>query len=157
MAEITENFPDIFTPEATADLWARLDKLTPETPALWGKMRVDQMLAHACTPYEQALGHRNDGPNPVMKLMLRLFYKKPMTNTKPYSRNLPTAPSFIVADRREFEKEKARLKDLIQQTEKKGKDFFNGKKQLTLGALNVEEWNNLLYKHTDHHLRQFGV
>jgi hypothetical protein len=28
---------------------------------------------------------------------------------------------------------------------------------LSLGSLSATEWNNLLYKHIDHHLAQFGV
>jgi hypothetical protein len=38
-----------------------------------------------------------------------------------------------------------------------GRNAFEGREQITLGALSSREWNNLLYKHIDHHLRQFGA
>lgn len=149
--------PDIFQPATTAGLHGRIDNLTPQTPALWGKMRVDQMLAHCCTPYEHALGLRHDGPPLAMKLLLKLFFKKSMVNEVPYKQNLPTSPSFVVADERVFETEKARLKGFIRQISELGPAYFEGKAQISLGHLSAREWNNLLYKHIDHHLRQFGV
>jgi hypothetical protein len=53
--------------------------------------------------------------------------------------------------------EREKLKQLIRETEQKGKAWFEGRKQLAMGPLKAVEWNNLLYKHIDHHLRQFGV
>ena len=150
-------FPNIFTEACTQTLQKRIDQLSPMTQRRWGKMNVSQMLAHCCIPYEQALGERNDAPPFFMKLVLKLFFKKSMTNEIPYAANLPTAPSFVIVDQKDFEKEKARLIEYIKKLEKKGADYFEGRAQLSLGKLNSMEWNNLLYKHLDHHLRQFGV
>jgi hypothetical protein len=36
----------------------RINKLTPETKALWGKMTVDQMLNHTAAAIEVAFGER---------------------------------------------------------------------------------------------------
>lgn len=149
--------PNIFDPSTTNDLIHRINQLTPMTQRRWGKMNVDQMLAHICVPYEQALAERNDGPNAIMKIMLRLFFKQSMVNEVPYKQNLPTAPAFMIVDRRDFEREKSRIISYIQKIEKLGPDYFDGKEQISLGKLNAIQWNNLLYKHIDHHLRQFGV
>jgi hypothetical protein len=151
------SYPDIFNPESTAILHARIDQLRPDTQALWGKMTVDQMLAHCCVPYEQALGLRSDGPNAFMKWMLRLFFKQGMVNEVPYKKSLPTAPAFVIANRRQFDKEKEKLKDLVARFAAPGRDHYEGKEQISLGKLSATEWNNLTYKHLDHHLRQFGV
>ena len=120
-------------------------------------MKVDQMLAHCCVPYEQALGLRQDGPNFFMKWMLRLFFRKGMVNEVPYKQSLPTAPAFVIADRRNFEREQARLKAFIRQFAAPGRAHYEGKEQISLGKLSADEWNNLMFKHLDHHLRQFGV
>ncbi|MEN9511440.1 MAG: hypothetical protein RLZZ370_1259 [Bacteroidota bacterium] len=120
-------------------------------------MNVSQMLAHCCIPFEQALNMRHDGPNLLMKLMLRLFFRKSMVNEVPYRQNLPTAPSFVIDDERSLEAERFRLKQLLETFSEQGKAHFEGKKQITLGRLKSGEWNNLMYKHLDHHLRQFGV
>ena len=36
-------------------------------------------------------------------------------------------------------------------------DYFDGKESHSFGPLNKTEWNNMFYKHADHHLTQFGV
>jgi hypothetical protein len=38
-----------------------------------------------------------------------------------------------------------------------GEGYFNGLTSNSFGKLSTIEWNNLFYKHLDHHLRQFGV
>jgi len=100
---------------------------------------------------------RHDGPPWIMKLILRLFFKQSMINQVPYKPNLPTAPAFVVTDQRDFETERNRLIALLKQLAAKGRPHFEGKAQITLGRLSAVEWNNLMYKHLDHHLRQFGV
>ncbi len=153
----TQSYPDIFSAETSAALHARIDKLTAETPALWGKMNVSQMLAHCSFPYLQAMGRHNKTAPFFMKLVVKLMFKKSMTNTVPYKQGLPTSPSFVVVDEKEFETEKAQLKSLITEFQQLGRNHFEGKAQASLGKLNSVEWNNLMYKHIDHHLRQFGV
>jgi hypothetical protein len=56
-----------------------------------------------------------------------------------------------------FEYEKERLIYHINETIELGPAFFDGKNHYTLGVLTSQDWSNLLYKHLDHHLRQFGV
>ena len=150
-------FPNIFTEQCSKDLQDRIEQLSPMTQRRWGKMNVSQMLAHCCIPYEQALEERFDAPPLFMKLIVKLFFKKSMTNEVPYKPNLPTSPSFVIVDQKDFEHEKNRLIDYIKKVEKKGAAHFEGRVQLSLGKLSSIEWNNLLYKHLDHHLRQFGV
>lgn len=149
--------PNLYTEQGTDEIISRINQLSPITQRRWGKMNVSQMLAHCCVPYEQFLGERNDGPNAFIKLMMRLFAKGTMTNEVPYKPNLPTAPAFIIVDQRDFEKEKNRLIQYVKKTSELGESYFHNKAQLTLGKLNSTEWNNMLYKHIDHHLRQFGV
>ena len=45
----------------------------------------------------------------------------------------------------------------IQKVQQLGEQHFDGKESLSFGTLNKTEWNNMFYKHIDHHLRQFGV
>jgi hypothetical protein len=80
-----------------------------------------------------------------------------MVNEVPYKRNLPTAPSFIRTDSYDFENEKARLKGYLQTIQEMGAERLSNTPSLSLGKLSAIEWNNLLYKHIDHHLAQFGV
>lgn len=149
--------PNIYTEQGTNELIARINQLSPITQRRWGKMNVSQMLAHCCVPYEQLLGERSDAPNAMMRFFMRTFFKGTMTNEIPYKPNLPTAPSFIIVDQRDFEKEKRRLIEYVKKPLELGELHFENKHQLTLGKLTATQWNNMLWKHLDHHLRQFGV
>lgn len=76
---------------------------------------------------------------------------------KPYKRNGMTAPSFVMKEEKDLEKEKLRLIDYVIRTQSLGGAHFDGKESLSVGRLSTREWNNMFYKHLDHHLTQFGV
>jgi len=150
--------PSIYTTETCEQLFARIDSLSKDTPALWGKMNAGQMLSHCCVAYQQILGENTDKPGKIMKWMLKTFFRTSMVNEVPYKPNLPTGPTFIRVDQEfDIEAEKERLKGYIQKIKEMGPDVMAAKPSLTLDKLNAVEWNNLLYKHIDHHLRQFGA
>ncbi len=70
---------------------------------------------------------------------------------------LKTAPQFIIKDDKDFMSEKRRLIDYIKKTQELGEDYFHNKESDSFGRLSKTEWNNMFYKHLDHHLGQFGV
>jgi hypothetical protein len=148
---------NVFDQNDTIELVDRINKLNPATQALWGKMRVAQMLAHCNVTYELIYDNKHPKPNPVMKLILKLLVKDKVVGEKPYKQNGPTAPAFIIKEDKDFETEKGRLINHINKTQQLGEAYFNGKESHSFGVLSVTEWNNMLYKHIDHHLRQFGV
>ena len=149
--------PSVYNKSEVEKLIDRINKLSPKTLAKWGKMNVSQMLAHCNITYEYVFDERNDHPNFFMKIMLKLFVKKIVVGEKPYEHNGRTAPAFIITDEREFAKEKTRLINYINAVFSKGQSYFEGKKSSSFDALTSLEWNNMMYKHLDHHLSQFGV
>ena len=148
---------NIFQAAVTSEVIERINRLNPSTPQQWGKMNVSQMLAHCSVSYEMVYENKHPKPNALMKLMLKAFVKNVVVSEKPYKRNSHTAPSFIITDEKEFEKEKNRLILYLQQTQELGESHFDGKESLSFGKLTKGEWNNMFYKHLDHHLNQFGV
>ncbi|PQJ78487.1 DUF1569 domain-containing protein [Polaribacter porphyrae] len=148
---------NIFTEEVTNGIVARINNLTSKTQPNWGKMSVAQMLAHCCVTYEMVYTDKHPKPNAFTKFMLKLFVKKIVTSEKTYVKNGRTAPQFLITDEKVFETEKKRLIDFINKTQKLGEDHFDGKESHSFGKLNKQEWNNMFYKHLDHHLTQFGV
>lgn len=148
---------NIFDPKVTQELIGRINALTPETVPNWGKMSVDQMLAHCCVAYEMAYTDKHPKPNALMRFILKTFVKNRVVSEKPYGKNLKTAPAFIISERKNFEAEKARLIEFIEKTQKLGIQDFEGKESLSFGPMSSGEWNNQFYKHLDHHLNQFGV
>ncbi|MEQ8220153.1 MAG: DUF1569 domain-containing protein [Arenibacter sp.] len=148
---------NIFEKKVVDELIGRINKLNPSSIALWGKMNVAQMLAHCNVSYEMVFTEKHPKPNGAMKLMLKLFVKQAVVNEKPYKKNSRTAPAFLVVDERDFEKEKKRLIDHLIKTQELGENYFHNKESHSFGPLTKTEWNNLFYKHLNHHLEQFGV
>jgi hypothetical protein len=149
--------PNIFSKEVADQVISRINKLSPETQPTWGKMNVAQMLAHCNVTYEMIYTDKHPKPNFMMRLVLKAFVKNVVVTEKPYKRNSQTAPAFLITDERIFAVEKERLINHITQTQQLGADHFDGKESNSFGKLNRTEWNNMLYKHLDHHLTQFGV
>lgn len=150
-------FPNIFSQEVTSDIVQRIDKLTPSSQALWGKMNVSQMLAHCSVTYEMAFENIHAKPNAFLRLFLKWMVKDYVVSEKPYKQSGATAPAFIITGDKDFQVEKERLKKYLQKTVEVGASFFDNKESLSFGVLTIEEWNNMFYKHLDHHLKQFGV
>ncbi len=148
---------NIFQPEVTEAIISRIEKLTPDAQPQWGKMNVAQMLAHCNVTYELVYDDKHPQPNGLMKWMLKTFVKNTVVNDTPYKHNSRTAPVFLIADARDFAKEKARLIEHIRHTQQLGQAHFEGKESHSFGKLKSGEWNNMFFKHLDHHLRQFAV
>jgi hypothetical protein len=147
----------VFNQSDVAEIISRIQLLTPETKAVWGKMSVSQMLAHCNITYEMVYENIHPTPNAFVKLMLKLFVKNKVVTEKPYRQNGPTAPAFIIRDDKDFNTEKNRLIQYITKTQELGEAYFDNKESHSFGKLSVTEWNNMLYKHLNHHLSQFGV
>jgi len=78
-------------------------------------------------------------------------------NEDPLRKNSPTAKSLIVTDQRDLGKERERLSGLIDKFAAGGPAKCTKNPHSFFGRLTPEEWSILMYKHLDHHLRQFGV
>lgn len=151
------DLPNIFSKEVSEGVIDRINSLSPSTQPLWGKMNVAQMFAHCCVAYEMVYTDKHPQPGFFMGFILKNFVKRMVVSPKPYPKSSKTAPAFLVSDEKDFEAEKQRLIDYIRETEVLGSYIFDGKKSLSFGHLSANEWNNMFYKHIDHHLKQFGV
>ena len=148
---------NIFDKPVVDEVINRINNLTTDSKPLWGKMSVSQMLAHCCVTYEFIYENKHPVPGTFKKILLKLFVKKTVVSDKPYKRNNPTAPEFLIRDNKNFETEKKRLIDFIERTYMLGAAHFENKESRSFGKLSLNEWNNMFYKHLDHHLGQFGV
>ena len=83
-------------------------------------------------------------------------FKSKLYNDSPWKPGLPTAPSFVITDEREFDSERTGLLELTAK-------FYQSPESVgrfphpMFGTFTKEQWGQSLYKHLDHHLRQFGV
>ncbi len=147
---------NLFTVTSNQKMVNRINSLSPDTKALWGRMTVSQMLAHCQEPLYIALGekHLKGG---LIAFLFGKIAKKQMVKDSPFKKNLPTAPGFVVKVEKNFSEEKNKLVQLVQRFGKNDPEEIAKRPHPFFGKLTVEEWNLLQYKHLDHHLRQFGV
>ena len=148
---------NVFDAKVTQELIDRTNKLQPKVHPAWGKMSVAQMLAHCNVIYELVYDNKHKKPNPLMKFVLKAFVKKAVVSETPYKQNGQTAPAFVVKEDKDFEQEKKRLINYLLKTQQLGEAHFDKKESHYFGPLSKAEWNNMFYKHLDHHLKQFGA
>ena len=148
---------NIFKATDVQDIINRIESLTPQTAPQWGKMTVDQMLAHLNVAYDMTYTDQYKKPGAIGKFFLKLFVKNAVVGPKPYPKNGKTAPDFIIKDSRDFDAEKKKLIEYLDKTQSLGSAHFENRASHSFGPLTSDQWNIMFSKHLDHHLTQFGV
>ncbi len=136
-------------------LVARINALEPKAARQWGKMDPAQMLCHCGRALETATGDRPMKQKFLGKILTPLI-RSSIIGEKPFSKSSPTDPTFVVSDERDFAAERTRLLALIDRLVERGAPAAGNETHAFFGKLSGEEWGELMYKHIDHHLRQFG-
>lgn len=129
----------------------RLNSLSGSELRLWGTMTEAQMLQHCRKQIEMALGvipTKPMYPRPIQWLTKITF-----GYYIPWPKNLVTATEMVVSEQSEFNSEletlSAVISKFIESEEMHPHPIF--------GNLTKEDWGLIIYKHLDHHLRQFGA
>jgi len=149
---------NLYDPAAAEEIKARMASLRPDSPRQWGKMNAAQMLAHCVISMEWGLGARIPQPAPWPVRILGRFVKPfALGNDQPLRKNSPTAKELIIPDERDLAAERERLNGLIERFIAVGPKGCTTHPHTFFGRLTPEQWAILMYKHLDHHLRQFGV
>lgn len=149
---------NLFDATVANQVKTRLGQLEPQSAGLWGKMTAAQMLAHCSVSMQWAVGEvvPEKGALPA-RLIGRLIKPMVFRNGDPMRKNSPTAKSLIVADQRDLSNERDWLSGLIDRFTVGGAAECTRHPHSFFGSMTPEEWAILMYKHLDHHLRQFGV
>ena len=147
----------LFEPAAIAEVRSRVRQLRPDSPRQWGKMTAAQAVAHCARGLEQALGDRKPPRMLVGHLLGWAIKRLALGDDKPMQRNSPTVPELVIADERELDVERARLLGLLDRVAAGGPAGCTTHPHSFFGRLTGQEWGVLMYKHLDHHLRQFSA
>ena len=83
--------------------------------------------------------------------------KRQLLADKPWKHGMPTAPEFRVTEPREFAREHAALRALVERFGRGGPAALTKHRHPFFGRLTDDEWQALQWRHLDHHLRQFGA
>ena len=149
---------NLFDATVTNEVKTRLGKLGPQSERQWGKMTPSQMMAHCSVSMQWAVGEVVPEKEALpMRLIGRLVKLRVFRNEDPLRKNSPTAKSLMVTDERDMGKERDRLSGLIDKFAAGGVAGCTKNPHSFFGKMTPEEWAILMYKHLDHHLRQFGA
>lgn len=148
---------NLFEADCAAEVRTRLANLRTDSQRIWGKMTPAQAVAHCAGALEVALGDKTSPPVFVGRILGRVIKPFVFRNDDPIRRNAPTTKGLEVTDERDLNKEREQLLALISRFAGGGPQGCTKEAHSFFGQLTPEEWAILMYKHLDHHLRQFGV
>jgi hypothetical protein len=133
----------------------RIRSLSPSSTRRWGSMGVAEMLQHLRLSARMALGEL-----PIVSKNKRVFQVFPLKHlilyVLPFPKGAPTATELKPAAATLFEEERTALLELLERIGT-GPGEGTGPAHPLFGPLTWREWGVATYKHTDHHLKQFGA
>src|SRR5579862_5065071 len=148
---------NLFEATSVKEVKERMALLRPDSKRLWGKMNAPQAVAHCSAGLELALGDRTPPRMFVGRLIGWIVKLLALKEDEPMRRNSPTIPELVVQDERDLNTERDQLLALIDRFATAGPEGCTEHPHSFFGRLSPDEWAILMYKHLDHHLRQFGV
>ena len=146
---------NLFQPDAVDEVMARIDRLSASSQPQWGKMDVAQMLAHLSTTMDMAAG-KFAAKRSLIGRIIGPRVRYILTDESPMRRNSPTAKELKVSGS-DFASEHERLKRSVREFHEGGESQVTKYPHPFFGELTPVEWSTGMYKHLDHHLKQFGV
>jgi hypothetical protein len=139
-----------------AAITGRLRSLSASSKGRWGSMDVTGMLKHL-----RLAALMNTGEFSVPSANKRAFQVFPLKHlilyVFPFPKGAPTAPALKIENASsEFEEERGGLLEALDRIGTGARDGA-GPHHPLFGPLSWREWGVATYKHTDHHLKQFGA
>jgi hypothetical protein len=147
----------VLNPSDLEELEARLDGLTADTPARWGRMSASGMVCHLTDSFQVVLGRRRTTRTNTLaeRTIIRLIA---LTVPVPWPKGIETVAE-VDQERggtppEEFAADLARLRTVLR-------EFVTSVPRQSMshpifGRVSIGEWGRWGYRHADHHLRQFG-
>jgi hypothetical protein len=146
--------PTVWDPTIRADLVRRVHILTPAHSARWGQFSVAAMVAHLNDAARMALDElpiAAKGPSFLRLAPVRYL----VIHVAPMPKGAPTAPELLArSDGADLVSEQQAFAALLDRL---GTATTLAASHPAFGPMTRRDWGVLAHKHTDHHLRQFGV
>lgn len=147
---------NLYSPEVYQECLKRIEKLTPDSKPQWGRMTAAQMLAH-CAEIQEVYNGKELRNTPFLAKLFKGLIRNMVVNEKPYPKNTRTHPQYEQTTGRDFQEEKDRLLRALDEFVKRDQQEARQIIHPLFGEMSAEEKGWSIYKHLDHHLRQFGV
>jgi hypothetical protein len=144
----------VWDPAVRAALVRRAQGLTPAHTAKWGRFSVAGMMAHLNDATRMALGEL-EVPAKAPPFLRYAPVRYLLIHVLPMPKSAPTAPALLArASSAELAVEQAMFAQLLDTL---GQATTLAAAHPAFGPMTRKDWGALAHKHTDHHLRQFGV
>ncbi len=147
---------DIFNQNTVAEFQTRINNISADSTAQWGKMNVYQMLKH-CTENDKMLTKERKFKRLFIGRIFGRLALRTSLNDKPFTHNSPTHPDLIIKDNGDVETQKQEWLSVIEGYYSKPSTTFENFVHPFFGKMTPQQISKFAYKHIDHHLRQFGV
>ncbi|MES2516027.1 MAG: DUF1569 domain-containing protein [Bacteroidota bacterium] len=144
----------IFDKATTEEVINRINTLDDNSKAQWGKMDVYQMLKH-CTLWEDMMQSKQNLKRPLISYIFgKMALKAVLKDESPLRRSTPTIPELVITNKGDVAFQKAEWIARIRQYEYFSNAHFV---HVFFGRMTQEQIGYMVYKHMDHHLRQFNA
>ena len=147
----------VFNPQTSATLADRIESLSTDHQAQWGKMSPWQMVRHCIKSERMFQGEKAYKRTFVGRLFGKMALKGILKDESPMDRNQPTHPEFKITGDGDLTVAKETWHDLVRSYASLPAESFVDFVHPFFGKMTYDEIGKYVYKHTDHHLRQFGV
>jgi hypothetical protein len=136
------------------ELITRINRLTENNKAGWGKMTVYQMMTHCVLWEEMFSGERTCKRSFIGRLIGKMALKGIMKDEKPMMRNAMTSPELKVTESNgDISSVRTKWITMLEEHAHSSNPYFL---HPFFGRMTKEQVGYLKYKHIDHHLRQFN-
>lgn len=145
----------VFDTAVREELLTRINSLTLQNNAQWGKMNVSQMLKHCTLCDEMFFGKIMIKRVFIGRFIGPMLLRKALKNEQGFGKNSHTSPLLkTTGEQYDIDLQKKEWISSIEQ-------FANYNKQNFVhpffGPMTKDQVGLFAYKHADHHLRQFGA
>jgi hypothetical protein len=145
----------VFEASTREELTKRINSITDNNKALWGKMNAYQMVKHCALCDDMYHGKIPMKRVFIGYLIGKMILKKSLKDEAPFAKNSPTSPLLYTnkASGEMEEQKKVWLSSIERYANYQDINFVHP----FFGPMTREQIGLFVYKHADHHLRQFGA
>jgi hypothetical protein len=145
----------VFDKATRNELTERIHSLNENSRPQWGKMNIYQMLKHCTLCEEMWLGKKKYKRVFLGRVFGRLGLKNLLKDETPLKHGSPTGAAFKIKEvSGDIDGEKDKWISLIEEYAHYSNNDFE---HWFFGKMTKDQVGWFVYKHTDHHLRQFNA
>ena len=148
---------DIFNQNTITEFQSRINNISADSTAQWGKMNVYQMLKHCTENDKMMTGERKMKRLFIGRIFGKMALRSNIKDDKPLAPNSPTHPDLVIKDNGDVATQKQEWLSVLEGYYSKPATTFDNFVHPFFGKMTPQQISKFAYKHIDHHLRQFGV